>query len=99
MLKSKRFSNSFWAEAINTVVYLKNRSSTKYLEHETPFEAFYGFKRKVSHSKIFGCKAFAHIPKEDRRRLDAKPSNVFLLDITLIKKHIKCMIQVLTKSL
>lgn len=40
MLKSKGLSNSFWAEAINTIVYLKNRSPTKYLEHKTPFETF-----------------------------------------------------------
>jgi len=66
MIKSKGLSNSFWAEAINTTVYLKNRSPTKYLEHKTPFEALYGFKPKVSHLRIFGCKAFAHIPKEDR---------------------------------
>lgn len=72
MVKSKGLSNSFGAEAINTTVYLKNRSPTKYLEHKTPFEAFYGFKPKVSHLRIFGCKAFAHIPKEDRRKLDAK---------------------------
>ena len=72
MLKRKGLSNSFWAESINTTAYLKNRSPTKYLEHKTPFEAFYGFKPKISHLRIFGCKAFAHILNEDRRKLDAK---------------------------
>lgn len=72
MLKSKGISNSFWVEAINTIVYLKNKSPTKYIEHKTPVKAFYGFKPKVSHLRIFGCKAFGHIPKEDRRNLYAK---------------------------
>jgi hypothetical protein len=72
MIKGKNISNGFWAEAINTVVYLKNRSPTKSLEHKTPFEAFYGFKPIVSHLRIFGSKAFSHVPKEDRRKLDAK---------------------------
>jgi transposase InsO family protein len=72
MIKGKNLSNGFWAEAISTVVYLKNRSPTKILENKTPFEAFYGYKPKVSHLRIFGSKAFAHIPKEDRRKLDAK---------------------------
>ena len=53
MLKCKGISNSFCVEAINTIVYLKNRSATKYLQHKTPFEAFYGFKPKVSHLRIF----------------------------------------------
>jgi hypothetical protein len=53
-------------------VYLKNRSPTKFLEHKTPYEAFYGYKPIVNHLIIFGSKAFSHIPKEDRRKLDAK---------------------------
>ena len=69
MLQSKNISNVFWAEA---VVYLKNRSPTKSLELKTHFEAFYGYKPKVSHLRVFGCKAFAHIPKDERRKLDAK---------------------------
>eukprot|EP00253_Pinus_taeda_P019494 PITA_19494 len=72
MLQGKNISNVFWAEAINTAVYLKNRSPTKILELKTPFEAFYGYKPKVSHLRVFGCKAFAHIPKDERRKLDAK---------------------------
>jgi hypothetical protein len=44
MIKSKNLSNGFWAEAINTVVYLTNRSPTKILEEKTLFEAFYGYK-------------------------------------------------------
>ena len=72
MLKGKSVSNGFWAEAINTVVYLKNRSPTKVLDLKTPFEVLYGYKPEVSHLRIFGSKAFAHIPKDERRKLDAK---------------------------
>jgi len=70
MLKGKDLSNGFWAEALNTAVYLKNRSPTKSLEFKTPYEALYGFKPVVKHLIVFGSKAFAHIPKEDRRKLD-----------------------------
>ena len=72
MLQGKNISNVFLAKAINTTVYLKNRRRTKSLELKTPFEAFYGYKPKVSHLRVFGCKAFAHIPKDERRKLDAK---------------------------
>ena len=47
-------------------------SPTKELELQTPFEVFYGYKPEISHLRIFGCRAFAHIPKDDRRKLDAK---------------------------
>ena len=53
-------------------MYLKNRSPTKKLELQTPFEVFYGYKPEISHLRIFGSRDFAHIPKDDRRKLDAK---------------------------
>ena len=49
MLQGKGLSNGFWAEAINTIVYLKNRSPTKCLNLKTHFEALYGFKPAVSY--------------------------------------------------
>ena len=59
-------------ESINTVGYLKNKSPTKKLELQTPFEVFYGYKPEISHLRIFGCRAFSHIPKDDRKKLDAQ---------------------------
>jgi hypothetical protein len=32
----------------------------------------YGSKPAVHHLKVFGCKAFSYIPKENRKNLDAK---------------------------
>ena len=72
MLQGKNISNGFWAKAINTAVSLKNRIPTTKLELQTPFEVFYGYKPVISHLKIFGSRDFAHIPKDDRRKLDAK---------------------------
>lgn len=72
MLQGKNISIGFCVEAINTAVYLKNRSPTKKLELQTPFEVFHGYKPEISHLRIFGSRAFAYIPKDDRRKLDAK---------------------------
>eukprot|EP00253_Pinus_taeda_P023650 PITA_23650 len=71
-LQGKGLSNSFWPEAINTVVYLKNRSPTRYLSFKTPFEYLHGFKLALNHLRVFGSKAFTHIPKADRKKLDPK---------------------------
>lgn len=72
MLKGKKLSNVFLVEAINTTVYLKNRNPMKSLDIKNPFEALYGFKLVVSHLRVFGLKNYRHIPKEDRKKLDAK---------------------------
>ena len=62
----------FWAEAISTTVYLLNRSPTKAVNGKTPYEAWYGRKPNVSHLKIFGSIAYAHVPCEKRHKLDDK---------------------------
>lgn len=71
-IKGKNLSNGFWAEVVSTAVYLKNISPNRCLDLKTPFEALYGFKPAVHHLRIFGSRAFAHIPKENRKKLDAK---------------------------
>ena len=67
MLKGKNLNNGFWAEAINTAMYLKNMSPSKSLDYKTPFEALFGFKLPVSHIRVFGCKDFLCVPKETGR--------------------------------
>ena len=53
-------------------MYLKNKSPTKKLKLQTPFEVFHGYKPEISYLRIFGSRDFAYIPKDDRRKLDAK---------------------------
>ena len=72
MLLDANLAKAYWAEAVNTAAYLKNRSPTKALQGKTPFEAWYGKKPNVEHLKVFGCKAYAHIPKDERHKFDSK---------------------------
>jgi hypothetical protein len=72
MIKCNNIPNNLWPKSISIIVYLKNRSPTKYLEHKTPYEAFYGYKLVVSHLKFFGTKAFSHISKEYKRKNHVK---------------------------
>lgn len=62
----------FWAEAVNTAVYLKNRSPHKATQGTTPEEIWTGREVNLSHLKIFGCLACVHIPKNLRSKWDVK---------------------------
>jgi hypothetical protein len=97
MMKGKNLSNAFWVEAINTAVYLKNKSPTSCLDNVTPFEALYGSKPTVHNLKVFGCKAFAHIPKENRKKLDAKAIKCVFIGYCYEFKAYKLLILLLTK--
>ncbi|GLU00818.1 hypothetical protein SLE2022_181580 [Rubroshorea leprosula] len=70
MLKAKGLPNSFWAEAIHTAAYIQNRSPTAALHHQTPFEAWHGWKPKVTHFKVFGCLAYVHVPSQKRTKFE-----------------------------
>ena len=69
----------FWAEALATAVYLRNRSPTKSVSDLTPYEAWSGRKPAVNHLKVFGCVVYAYIFKEERRKLDPKAKRCILL--------------------
>jgi len=50
---------SFWAEAVSTANYLRNRCPSKALGGGTPFELWTGKRPKVSHCRRFGERALA----------------------------------------
>jgi transposase InsO family protein len=63
----------FWAEAVNTAVYLRNRSPTASLDGKTPYEAWTGEKPDLSHLRVIGCKVYSLIPEAKRSsKLHAK---------------------------
>ena len=63
---------SFWAEAVNTAVYLCNRNPTSSLKDLTPYEYWHNEKPDVSHLKVFGCDVFVHVPDPKCKKLDKK---------------------------
>ena len=72
-LKDAGLPKTYWGYAVLYAVYIINRTPTCVIKGNlTPFEAYTGNKPSISHVRIFGCKAFAHVPHEKRQKLDAK---------------------------
>eukprot|EP01018_Ginkgo_biloba_P027384 Gb_35302 [translate_table: standard] len=70
MIKAKGLSNEYWAEAVGTAIYLLNRSPTKSVRDKSPQEAWSNEKPNVEHLRVFGCVAYAHVPKQKRTKWD-----------------------------
>ena len=66
MLADSKLLHTFWAEVLATSVYLRKCSPTKAVETMTHYEAWSGAKPDVSFIRVFGCSAYAHIPKVER---------------------------------
>ena len=61
---------SYWAQATITATYAKNRSPSSHHPSQTPWELFYGSKPDISGMRVFGAKAYVHVPKQLRQKLD-----------------------------
>ena len=79
MMFHSNLSVNFWAEAVNTAVYLKNRSPTTALDGITRYECLFNRKPDVAHLRVFGCIAFVHVPSDQRKKLDRKSRKVIFV--------------------
>jgi hypothetical protein len=82
MLKHAGLPDAFWAEAAATAVYIKNRLLHSTLDQGTksPYMVMYKKTPDVGNLRIFGCIAYAHIPKENRKsKLDDRARKCILL--------------------
>ena len=79
MLLDAKLSQKFWAEAVTTATYLRNRCPTRAVDGKTSYEAWHGEKPRVKHLRVFGCDAYAHVPKDERSKLDSKARKCILL--------------------
>ena len=71
MLHHSKLPLRFWAEALMVATHVRNCSPTCTFD-ETPYERWYKEKPDVSNLRVFGCKAYARIPDEKRKKLDPK---------------------------
>jgi hypothetical protein len=72
MMQEASCDRRMWAEAANTAVYLRNTAPHKAVPEITPEEKRSSDKVDLSHLRIFGCKAYVHIPDGKRKTLDVK---------------------------
>ncbi|GAA0159544.1 hypothetical protein LIER_16294 [Lithospermum erythrorhizon] len=62
----------FWGEAMVAAIQIINLSSNTTLQGEVPDKVWYGKEVSYKHLRVFGCRAFMHIPKDERSKLDNK---------------------------
>lgn len=79
MILEKGLGKEFWAEAINTTVYILNRTGTSPQEGKTPYEVYFNKLPEWTHLRTFGCEAYVHIPKQKRKKWCSKSKKGILV--------------------
>ena len=72
MLIDASLPDGYWWDALQYAALLHNVSPSHSLSDCTPEEAWSGNKPDISRLRVFGCKAFVHIPDKLRGKLSAK---------------------------
>ena len=87
MMSHAKLPDKYWAEAIATAAYVKNRTPTNAMKQDkTPFERWYGKKQNVSNFKVFGCIAYAHFSDSQSQKLDKKSEKLRFVGYSLEHK-------------
>jgi len=73
MLLDAKLPHTFWAEAVSTAAYLRNRSPTTALEGTTPHQAWYGQKPRVTTSE--GVWVHGVRTRSKRREREVRPQD------------------------
>lgn len=72
MMTQSKLPISFWAEAVATANFNRNRCITKALGDKTPFELWYGRRPDVKHMRTFGETAYMLNKAPGKGKLDLR---------------------------
>ena len=67
MMAQAELPECYWAEAVATATYLRNRVPTRSLKSTTPYEKWFERKPDLSHIRVFGCMCYAYIPEVNKK--------------------------------
>ncbi len=90
LLQTAQLDKKFWAEALSTAVYIRNRVVSRSLPNNvTPYHRWYGKTPDVSHFRVFGCKCWYVLPKTRVRKLDARSKRGLMMGYSTQSKGYK----------
>src|SRR5437763_1218537 len=69
----------YWQVAIATAAHITNRLPSSATSQRSPYELWTGHLPDVRHLQVFGCRAYAHVPDQKRRKFDPKATTCIFL--------------------
>ena len=60
---------AYWGKAVTTANYIRNRKISKSIDNVTPYELWYRRAISVKHFRIFGCRCYSYMSKQQRNKL------------------------------
>ena len=83
MLSHSKLPKSFWGEVMRTSIDLIHLSPLVPLKGDVPERVWTRKDVSYENLRVFGCKAFVHIPKYERSKLDVKAKPCIFLGMVM----------------
>ena len=90
MLNEEKWSDSFWREAVYTVVYTLNRGQLRVNKDKTPDELWYGKPTSFKYFKVFGSNCYIKRNEDDLGKFDSRIDEGIFLGYSSTKKAYRC---------
>lgn len=79
MLNGAKLSQGFCAEAVKYAVDVINSLPNAADKEKCPDEIWFGHEPNIKKFKVFGCKAYAHVPNQKRTKLEMKSTKCIFI--------------------
>ncbi|KAL0443868.1 UNVERIFIED_CONTAM: Retrovirus-related Pol polyprotein from transposon RE2 [Sesamum latifolium] len=79
----------FWGESILTATFLINRTPTKVLNRQSPFQVLFGRNPSYNHLRVFGCLYFATNVDPQKSKFQKRAHRCILIGYALTQKAYK----------
>ncbi|KAG7572488.1 Integrase catalytic core [Arabidopsis suecica] len=90
MLFQKHMPKRFWGDAVMTACYLINRTPTRILNDQSPFQILNRQNPNIDHLRVFGSLCFVFVPGDLRNKLEPKSTKCVFIGYSTTQKGYKC---------
>jgi hypothetical protein len=90
MMNEKNIDQTYWVEAIHTVVHVLNKSHLIPQSDKTPYELWFGRPASIKHFKVFGIKCYIKNNDENLGKYDDRADEGIFLGYATNSKGYRC---------
>jgi hypothetical protein len=90
MMNERNIPQTYWVEAIHTVVHILNKAHLRPHSDKTPYELWFGRPASIKHFKIFGSKCYIKNNDENIGKYDDRDDEGIFLGYATNSKGYIC---------
>jgi hypothetical protein len=90
MMNERNIPQTYWVEAIHTVVHILNKAHLRPHSDKTPYELWFGRPASIKHFKVFGSKCYIKNNDENIGKYDDRADEGIFLGYATNSKGYKC---------